>query len=100
MMNTVVNAFQQNHFWYFTNNCECIELGHRWANINIVGLVPLHAHMHQHYTQSGNTALHWAVHQEHEDIVDLLLKANADTDLPEKVIYTYQTQQSCDLNEV
>ena len=42
--------------------------------------------MHQHYTQLGDTALHCAVDQEHEDIVDLLLKANADTDLPKKVI--------------
>ena len=77
-----------------------MELGHRWANVNIIELVPLHAHVHQHYTQSGDTALHCAVDQEHEDNVDLLLKANADTDLPEKVIYTYHTQQSCDLNEV
>ena len=51
-------------------------------------------------TQSGETALHCAVNQEHEDIVDLLLKANADKDLPMKVIYAYHTQQSCDLNEV
>jgi len=48
-------------------------------------------HIHQHYTctQSGETALHCAVDQEHEDIVDLLLKAKADTDLPVKVICTY-----------
>ena len=45
--------------------------------------------MHRHYTQLGETALHFAVNQEHEDIVDILLKANADTDLPKKVIHTY-----------
>ena len=31
--------------------------------------------------QSGKTALHFAVDQEHEDIVELLLKANIDPDL-------------------
>ena len=45
-------------------------------------------HMHHYYTQSGETALHCAVKKEHEDVVDLLLKANVDKDLPEKVIYT------------
>ena len=63
----------------------------------------MHTWIHIHHatlTQSGETALHVAVNQEHEDIVDLLLKANADKDLPMKLIYTYNTQQSCDPNEV
>ena len=51
-------------------------------------------HIHQHYTQLGKAALHYAVDQEHEEIVDLLLKANADTDLPEKVIHTSTTHSS------
>ena len=32
-----------------------------------------------------------AVDKEHEDIVELLLEANADPDLPVKVIHTYLT---------
>ena len=43
------------------------------------------------YTQWGGTAFHFAVDQEHEDIVELLLEANADPDLPVKVIHTYHT---------
>ena len=45
------------------------------------------------YTQWGGTALHIAVREEHEDIVELLLEANADPDLPVKVIFTYRTRQ-------
>ena len=57
---------------------------------------PTHTPTHTHdYTQSWGTALHIAVREEHEDIVDLLLEANADPDLPEKVIHTYHTQQLC-----
>ena len=53
---------------------------------------PPHTHTHkQHNTQWGGFALHAAVHKEHEDIVDLLLEANADPDLPVKVIHTYLT---------
>ena len=71
----------------------------------------MHTHMHAHtyarppthsytqhtrlYTQSGETALYYAVREEHEDIVNLLLGANADPDLPVKVIHTYHTQQLC-----
>ena len=40
--------------------------------------------------QSGWTALHFAVDSEHEDIVELLLKAEADPDLPKKVCYNNQ----------
>ena len=39
--------------------------------------------------QLEGTALHFAVYQEHEDIVELLLEANADPDLPKKVIHMY-----------
>ena len=46
-------------------------------------------HIHTTYTQLGETALHLAVDKEHEDIVELLLEANADQDLPKKVIHTY-----------
>ena len=55
-----------------------------------------HAHTHTHtrlYTQWGETALHIAVHEEHEDIVELLLEANADSDLPMKVIHPYRIRQ-------
>ena len=56
-----------------------------------------HTFMHvcthtQLYTQTGETALHIAVREEREDIVELLLEANADPDLPKKVIHTYRTQ--------
>ena len=51
-----------------------------------------HAHTHkQHNIQWGGTALYIAVDREHEDIVDLLLGANADPDVPVKVIHTYHT---------
>ena len=40
----------------------------------------------QLYTQSGETAIHIAIREEREDIVELLLEANADLDLPKKVI--------------
>ena len=63
--------------------------------------VRMHAHTHPHththtqlYTQSGETALHIAVREECDDIVELLLEANADPDLPVKVIHTYHTRQS------
>ena len=56
---------------------------------------PTHTQHTQLYTQSGETALHLAVQEEHEDIVELLLEANADPDLPKKVIHTYHTQQLC-----
>ena len=37
------------------------------------------------YTQMGRTALHAAVEGDHEDVVQLLLEANLDPDLPDKV---------------
>ena len=40
------------------------------------------------YTQWGETALHVAVREEREDVVEVLLEANADPDLPDKVILT------------
>ena len=46
---------------------------------------------HTHDTQWGGTALRAAIEIEHEDIVELLLEANADPDLPDKVILTYHT---------
>ena len=45
------------------------------------------------YTQSGETALHIALREERDDIVELLLEANADPDLPVKVI-THTTHGS------
>ena len=57
----------------------------------------MHICTHTHtrlYTQSGATALHIAVWEERDDIVELLLEANADPDLPVKVIHTYHTRQS------
>ena len=55
--------------------------------------IPLpHTHTHkQHNTQWGGTALYLAVREEHEDIIELLLEANADPDVPVKVIHTYLT---------
>ena len=51
------------------------------------------ARTHEQYnTQWGGTALYIAVREECEDIVDLLLEANADPDMPVKVIHTYHTQ--------
>ena len=41
----------------------------------------------QHNPQWGWTALHVAVREEHEDIIELLLEANADPDVPLKVIH-------------
>ena len=68
--------------------------------------VCMHTHMYTHthnttytltwlYTQSGETALYIAVREEREDIVELLLEASADPDVPIKVIQTYHTQQLC-----
>ena len=56
--------------------------------------VHTHTCTHTHtrlYTQWGETALHIAVDQEHEDVVELLLEANADPDLADKVSHTYHT---------
>ena len=51
--------------------------------------LPAHTYTNAHntydYTQSGETALHDAVNQEHEDIVDILLEANIDPDVADKV---------------
>ena len=44
--------------------------------------------MYKHTHKFGETALHVAVNQEHEDIVQLLLEANADPDLKEVNIVT------------
>ena len=73
------------------------------TNLFVHSLPPLHIstytqHTYTHtwlYTQSGETALYIAVREEHEDIVDQLLEANADPDLPLKVIHTHLTWQSC-----
>ena len=59
--------------------------------------VHMHAHTHPHthsqlYTQSGETALHIAVREERDSIVELLLEANADPDMPVKVLHAYHTQ--------
>ena len=43
------------------------------------------AHNTRDYTQSGETALHDAVNQGYEDIVELLLEANIDPDVADKV---------------
>ena len=45
------------------------------------------------------TALHFAVSQEHEDIVELLLEANADPDLIEVITIT-TTVQSTEINVI
>ena len=50
-----------------------------------VSLIPLHTHTHD-YTQFG-TALHFALAGEHEDIVQLLLEAKIDPDLPKQVCH-------------
>jgi len=67
-----------------------------------------HAHMHTHDThtyahmsythihkhecaQNRQTALYFAADRGHEDVVDLLLEANADSDLSKKVVQMYQT---------
>ena len=42
------------------------------------------------YTQLG-TALHDAVNKEHEDIVELLLEANIDPDMPDEVSHVTWT---------
>ena len=57
------------------------------ANFDYTAFLPaFHAHV---YTQFiGKTALHFAVDQEHEDIVELLLEANADPDLAEVITLT------------
>ena len=77
--------------------------GHN-TNLFVHSLPPLHIpclracmHICTHtrlYTQWGETALHIAVREERDDIVELLLEANADPDLPVKVIHTYHTWQS------
>ena len=50
-----------------------------------LSFILLHMHVYKHTCKFGETALHFAVHQEHEDIVELLLEAHADPDL-KKVI--------------
>jgi len=50
---------------------------------------PIHTHKHE-YIQVGQTALYFAADRGCEDVVELLLEANADSDLPKKVIHTYQ----------
>ena len=51
--------------------------------------LPAHTYTNAHntydYTQSGETALHDAVNQGHEDVVDILLEANIDPDVADKV---------------
>lgn len=42
-------------------------------------------HMYKHTCKFGVTPLHFAVHKEHEDIVELLLEAHADPDLKEVI---------------
>lgn len=43
--------------------------------------------MHTHiYTQYGHPALYLAAFNGHEDLIELLLDANADTNLTDKVI--------------
>ena len=51
----------------------------------------LHTHTHKYNNQWGGTALYLAVREGHEDIVELLLQANADPDLQLKVIHTNHT---------
>ena len=41
----------------------------------------------KHTCKFGGTALHFAVHREHEDVVELLLEAYADPDLKEVIYY-------------
>ena len=65
-----------------------------YARIHIHACTYAHTHPSIHtqlYTQSGKTALHIAVQEERDDIVELLLEANADPDLP-KVLHAYHTQ--------
>ena len=46
----------------------------------------IHKCTHAHdCTQSGETALHDAVNQGHEDVIDMLLEANIDPDVQDKV---------------
>ena len=70
----------------------------RFCTASMQGFTLAHSHVSQQppshihttlYTQLGETALHCAVDKEHEDIVELLLEAHADPDLPKKVIHTY-----------
>ena len=42
-------------------------------------------HMYKHTCKFGETSLHVAVNQGHEDIVELLLEAHADPDLKEVI---------------
>ena len=42
--------------------------------------------------QLGGTALHEAVDKEHEDVVEVLLEANADPDLLQKVICLFDVK--------
>ena len=46
----------------------------------------IYTHVPMTYTQLGSTALHFAVDGDHEEVVELLLKANIDPDLPAKVM--------------
>ena len=47
----------------------------------------IYTHVPMAYNQLGSTALHFAVDGEHEEVVELLLKANIDPDLPGKVMH-------------
>ena len=52
-------------------------------------------HVYKHTWKFGETALHVAVHQEHKDIVELLLEAHADPDLKEVITVATTIMQSC-----
>ena len=80
--------------WFSCQSLHCV--GWEWMGLDVQWLMSTltsvefvtHSCITQ-YTQFGWTALHCAVAHEHEDIVEQLLEANADPNLPLKVRFTH-----------
>ena len=74
-----------------THACTHMHTTHTCHHTHACTRMHTHTHILMECVQVGKTALYYAADRGHEDVVELLLEANADSDLPKKVIQTYQT---------